>query len=97
MVGSSIYGLQRGGRRSRDWARRIAFSFAAAYAVMSGAATPIYPITDIGTRRGTYTYVLGLNESGQVAGYSYLGGDVTFHAFLWKNDGTPMVDLGSRT
>jgi probable HAF family extracellular repeat protein len=36
-----------------------------------------------------------INGRGQVTGFAYTAGDSDVHAFLWKNDGTPMLDLGS--
>jgi probable HAF family extracellular repeat protein len=48
---------------------------------------------DLGTLGGTYTEALGINASGQVVGYSSLGGNNPVHAFLYS-DGT-MHDLGS--
>ena len=80
-------------RKTGGWA----LSAVTTCAMAAGAAHPTYRMTDIGTLGGTHTYVEDLNESGQVTGFSYLADDVIFHAFLWKNDGTPMVDLGSGT
>jgi probable HAF family extracellular repeat protein len=36
-----------------------------------------------------------INASGQVAGYSSASGFSHPHAFLWRNDGTPTLDLGT--
>ena len=36
-----------------------------------------------------------INASGQVAGLSSVQGNGASHAFVWKNDGTPMLDLGT--
>ena len=36
-----------------------------------------------------------INGSGQVAGTSPLAGNTRSHVFIWRNDGTPMQDLGS--
>ena len=48
---------------------------------------------DLGTLGGSYCAATGINNSGQVVGYSYLPGDTVFHPFIWTaRDG--MVDLG---
>ena len=52
-----------------------------------------YTITDLGTLGGDYSYVTGINDSGQVAGFSYITGTTTEHAFLY--DGGNMTDLGT--
>jgi probable HAF family extracellular repeat protein len=53
-------------------------------------------ITDIGTFGGTCGIANALNNRGQVAGQSYLAGNVIAHAFLWDKNGHPqMKDLGS--
>ena len=38
-------------------------------------ATPTYEITDLGTLGGNHSYAFGLNDLGQVVGYSYMLGD----------------------
>ena len=43
---------------------------------------------------GNTSYALGINDSGEVVGYSYLADNVTTHAFTWTASGG-MVDLGS--
>jgi len=52
-----------------------------------------YTITDLGTLGGSYAYARGINNSGQVAGYSYLTGNSSAHAFLY--DGGVMIDLNT--
>ena len=55
---------------------------------------------DLGSFGGTLSGGLAINDRGQVVGYSYLPGDIYFHAFLWTPT-TPngasgtMIDLGS--
>jgi probable HAF family extracellular repeat protein len=51
-------------------------------------------MTDLGTLGGNTSYALGINNSGEVVGYSYLADNVTTHAFTWTSSGG-MVDLGS--
>jgi probable HAF family extracellular repeat protein len=52
-----------------------------------------FTITDIGTLGGTFASVQGVDNSGQVTGFSSTENDAADHAFLYKN-GT-MTDLGS--
>ncbi len=50
----------------------------------------------LGDLGGGDSHALAINNSGQVAGYSSTGGNFNYpHAFLWRNDGTPMQDLGT--
>ena len=51
-----------------------------------------YIITDLGTLGGNSSTATGINNSGQVAGYSYTTGNRPFHAFLY--DGS-LHDLGT--
>jgi probable HAF family extracellular repeat protein len=48
---------------------------------------------DLGTLGGTESVGWGINDSGQVTGWSQTTGDAAFHAFLY--DGTTMKDLGT--
>src|SRR5262249_25731679 len=51
---------------------------------------------DIGTFGGTCGITNALNNRGQVAGQSYLTGNLTAHAFLWDKKANPhLVDLGT--
>src|SRR5262249_9567228 len=53
-----------------------------------------YTITDLGTLGGTASYTYGLNNAGDVVGYSYLTGSTgPYHAFLYHS-GT-VTDLGT--
>jgi probable HAF family extracellular repeat protein len=59
-------------------------------------AQAMYRIEPLGWLHGCITYAAvaaGLNGAGQVTG-SACSPTSSSHAFLWKNDGTPMVDLG---
>jgi probable HAF family extracellular repeat protein len=48
---------------------------------------------DLSTLGGTNSYGNGINDSGEVVGYSYTAGDQNYHAFLYE-DGV-MKDLGT--
>jgi probable HAF family extracellular repeat protein len=48
---------------------------------------------DLGTLGGNKSFGQGLNDQGQVVGYSTLAGDITGHAFLYSNGS--MQDIGS--
>lgn len=48
---------------------------------------------DLGTLGGTFGSVAGLNNRGQVVGFSDLSGDLANHAFLW--DRGVLTDLGT--
>jgi probable HAF family extracellular repeat protein len=50
--------------------------------------------SDLGNLGGHYAEGFGINNLGQVAGYSLMADKKTFHAFLWSPD-TGMHDLGS--
>lgn len=51
-------------------------------------------LQDIGTLGGTQSIVTGMNDAGEVAGYSYPAGDAAYHAFKWSRQGG-MRDLGT--
>jgi probable HAF family extracellular repeat protein len=48
---------------------------------------------DIGTLGGDSSYATGINDRGQVVGWSYLADNTTSHGFIWTLVGG-MVDLG---
>jgi probable HAF family extracellular repeat protein len=58
----------------------------------SGQGGPMFTIQDLGTLGGTTSAGYSVNNSGQVAGYTFPVGDRIVHAFRW--DGTTMQDLG---
>jgi probable HAF family extracellular repeat protein len=65
----------------------------------SALAQALYRITPLGYLGGCTSQAptaAGLNGDGQVAG-SACNAHGDTHAFVWKNDGTPMVDLGPNT
>jgi probable HAF family extracellular repeat protein len=73
-----------------------------AFAVVPGAQAGTHAfvwdstsgMTDIGTLGGNTSYALSINDSGVVAGYSYLSDNITTHAFLWTAAGG-MVDIAA--
>ena len=44
---------------------------------------------------GTYIGANAINNLGQVTGTASTTNDNEIHAFAWKNDGSPMIDLGT--
>ncbi len=57
------------------------------------ATTLQYEVTDLGTLGGSLSQAYGVNNAGQVTGYSYTTNDNAQHAFLYSNGS--MADLGS--
>jgi probable HAF family extracellular repeat protein len=51
-------------------------------------------MTDLGTFGGNCGVVRGLNNRGQVTGFSYLAGDVLYHPFRWDKKGG-LQELGT--
>jgi probable HAF family extracellular repeat protein len=53
-----------------------------------------YTVIDIGTLPGgTFSQAFGINNNGDVVGYSTLNGDTALHAFLWRKG--VMTDLST--
>jgi len=50
-------------------------------------------MTDLGSFGGNCGVVRGMNNRGQVTGYSFLSGDILYHPFLWDRKGG-LKDLG---
>ena len=63
--------------------------FAALAGASAQAAAPA--IYNLGTLGGPYSYGRAINASGQVAGYSWIAGSTSYHAFLYS--GTPGVPV----
>jgi len=54
-----------------------------------------YTVTDLGNLGGnSFDEGIDINNQGQVAGFSSLAGDTTFHSFLWTED-NGIQDLGT--
>jgi probable HAF family extracellular repeat protein len=57
-----------------------------------------YSVTDIGSLGGpsafTYAFAEGMNNRGELVGYSFYADDLTPRAFLWSKDDPVMRDLG---
>src|SRR5690348_3907855 len=52
-----------------------------------------YTLTDLGTLGGTFSFAGGINNRGDIEGFSTLPGDTAVRAFLWRNG--HMMDLGT--
>jgi probable HAF family extracellular repeat protein len=52
-----------------------------------------YTVTDLGTLGGTFSFAGGINNRGDIEGFSTLPGDAAVHAFLWQKG--LMTDLGT--
>ena len=50
-----------------------------------------YFVTDLGTLGGTQSFAYGINDSGQIVGFSWIAGDASGHSFLYSNG--RMADL----
>src|SRR5262245_61217948 len=57
------------------------------------AQAQTYNVTDLGTLGGTLSEAYGLNDSGQIVGYSATSGNAGHRAFLYQNGS--MTDLGT--
>ncbi len=58
-----------------------------------GQRTKRYTIIDLGTLGGTFSFGVGINNNGGVAGFSTLPGHQNEHAFLWRKG--KITDLGT--
>ena len=91
------------GFKVRGFILAAAFSAGLGFGTPVSAQTPWYlylidlnskTATDLGTLGLDYTAAYGINDAGQVAGYSYTAGDAQ-HAFITGPDGAGMMDLNS--
>lgn len=82
---------------ARCWvmARQWVFGVSLLVACQCAWAQAMYRIRPLGNLGGCVGYpeVAGLNDADEVAG-SACNAHGDTHAFLWRNDGNPMVDLG---
>jgi len=67
--------------------------FAFAIPIQLTAQHTQYTVTDIGTLGGTFSLPGGINNGGDIEGFSTLPGDTAVHAFLWQKG--VMTDLGT--
>jgi len=68
-------------------------SFAAMAQAAPDVPAPQYAITDLGTLGGTFSLAYGINNRGQIDGFSTLPGDTVEHSFIRKSG--RMIDLGA--
>jgi probable HAF family extracellular repeat protein len=59
----------------------------------TGTPPVLYVVTDLGTLGGSNSDGVGINARGWVVGLSYIAGDQSEHAFLWRDGAT--TDLGA--
>lgn len=52
-----------------------------------------YTLTFLGTLGGTFSQPFGMNNRGEVTGWSTMPGDQTFHGFFWQNG--VITDIGT--
>ena len=71
----------------------VALSAAGVMLSSIAQAVPTYSLINIGTLGGTYSEASGINDSGQVVGYSTIVGNAINHAFLYSANA--MTDLGA--
>jgi probable HAF family extracellular repeat protein len=87
---------ERGNARRWAVARKLVLGLSLSLACQSALAQAMYRVKPLGYLGGCTLFaptVAGLNGADQVTGQACNAhGDS--HAFLWRNDGNPMVDLG---
>lgn len=77
-------------RTSITWAATLALSLIS----IEASATLQYSFMDLGTLGGAYSQGNGINDLGQVTGYSIMGNNAT-HAFITGINGNGMTDIGT--
>src|SRR5271169_5564933 len=60
---------------------------------MQNAAPARYVVIDLGTLGGSFSLAYGINDNGQIDGFSTLPGDNVVHSFLYNHGA--MTDLGT--
>ena len=83
----------------------LAAAFSAGLGFATSASAQLYQsylvdlnsktVTDIGNLGGDYSIATGINDTGQVVGWSDTAGGATVHAFITGPDGMGMRDLGT--
>jgi probable HAF family extracellular repeat protein len=71
----------------------MAVGLAALIAALSANAAQNYTATPLGTLGGKASFGYGINNTGQVTGWSWTAGDLVAHPFFYT--GGVMTDLGS--
>ncbi len=82
--------------RARSRALALALAVAPLGAMAGGHSAhsmPRYTFTDLGTLGGTFSLAYGINNGGQIAGFSTLVGDAAEHSSVWEFGRT--TDLGT--
>jgi probable HAF family extracellular repeat protein len=79
--------------RKLRWITKTIFLVAFAIPVQLTAQQNHYTVTDLGTLGGTFSFAGGINNRGDIEGFSTLPGDTAVHAFLWQKG--LMKDLGT--
>ena len=72
--------------------QRLAFYALQLLLLMPLSAAQIFSVTDLGTLGGDYSGATGINERGEVVGYSDIADHSAVHAFVWTRHGG-MQDL----
>lgn len=62
--------------------------------VTESQAAPQYHIKDLGTMGGAYSHAVGINENGQITGYSNKSANAPLHSFIWESL-TGLTDLNT--
>ncbi len=78
---------------SHRWLARMSPHLALAAALAAAPAHAGFTVTGLGTLNGGYSQAYGINDAGQVVGYSSTAGSSATHAFLYS--GGVMIDLGT--
>lgn len=68
-------------------------AFAGLVAQAQTGGHPRYSVTDLGTLGGSFSLAYGINDRGQIDGFSTLSGDAALHSFILERG--VMTDLGT--